>query len=224
MAQRTCTAEACGNPTKARELCDKHYAQLRRAGLPEREIRLCSVEGCGRKHNTGGYCYTHYMRNKATGSPGVSIRKYEPTAVRDDQGRKRCRECRSWKAESEFQATRNCADGLNPRCRACKRHDKLLANFGLTLRQYERLVAAQGGACAICGDEPDVLHVDHDHRCCPTKGKSCGKCIRQLLCTWCNRAIGMLKDDPALLRAAAAYLERHRDRDRRPVRTARRSP
>lgn len=189
-----------------------HYARLRRAGLPNRPTRLCSADGCKRKHNTGGYCYTHYVRVKTTGAPGDgAIRTYEPTALRDEQGRKRCRLCREWKTVDNFHSSRNCADGLNPRCRRCMRNRKLVENFGITLAEYEARVAAQGGACAICGDKPDVLDVDHDHACCPEKGKSCGKCVRQLLCSWCNRAIGMLKDDPELLRAAAGYLERHRD-------------
>jgi hypothetical protein len=38
----------------------------------------------------------------------------------------------------------------------------------------------------------------------------CGKCIRGLLCVNCNLALGQLKDDPALLRKAADYLEANR--------------
>jgi len=51
------------------------------------------------------------------------------------------------------------------------------------------------------------LVVDHDHECCPDE-KSCGKCVRGLLCNWCNRMIGMARDDPQRLRSAIAYLKR----------------
>lgn len=82
--------------------------------------------------------------------------------------------------------------------------------FGITLAQYEAMLVKQGGGCAICAtvpseDEPR-LAVDHDHRCCPTKKKSCGACVRGLLCGNCNRGIGYLQDRPDLLSRAFEYL------------------
>ena len=67
---------------------------------------------------------------------------------------------------------------------------------------------AQGGLCAIC-DQPETatrdgkvkwLAVDHDH----VTGE-----LRDLLCQRCNVMIGHCADNPEVLRAAAAYLERH---------------
>jgi hypothetical protein len=80
----------------------------------------------------------------------------------------------------------------------------------LRWEDYERLLEAQGGACRICGtDDPGEgrrFAVDHDHNCCPSKDRSCGKCVRGLLCNRCNLMIGMAEDDPSLLREAALYL------------------
>ena len=57
--------------------------------------------------------------------------------------------------------------------------------------------------CAICGiHEENVtksLAIDHDH----TTGL-----VRGYLCNNCNRGIGLLKDDPNVLRNAIEYLER----------------
>lgn len=83
------------------------------------------------------------------------------------------------------------------------RERALRHKFGITLAEYEALAAAQGGVCAICHSPPQGhrrhLDVDHDHTTSEVRG---------LLCSPCNRAIGYLRDDPDLLRAAAAYLER----------------
>lgn len=55
----------------------------------------------------------------------------------------------------------------------------------------------RNGPCQICGQAQDTLHLDHDH----VTGE-----IRGWLCGSCNRAIGLMKDDPVRLRAAADYL------------------
>ena len=81
--------------------------------------------------------------------------------------------------------------------------------YGVTPAQLGEMLDAQRGLCAGCS-EPiagDTLHVDHDHSCCPGQ-RTCGDCVRGLLCKRCNFALGWIKDDPAVLRALADYLER----------------
>jgi hypothetical protein len=81
-----------------------------------------------------------------------------------------------------------------------------LKRYNLTPQQYDLMLAKQGGVCAICGASSEGnLSVDHDHTCCPGN-RSCGKCIRGLLCDPCNQAIGLLKDDPNTVEAAQRYL------------------
>lgn len=90
-----------------------------------------------------------------------------------------------------------------------------LANkYKLSLDRYREILASQGGRCAICGiDAPTDIrtsrfHVDHDHACCPGT-KSCGKCVRGLLCHACNTALGNFKDSPENLLSALGYLLSH---------------
>ena len=60
------------------------------------------------------------------------------------------------------------------------------------------LLEAQGGRCAICGDQQGMeLVPDHDH----LSGRP-----RGLLCSTCNLGLGMLADDPERLRAAIVYV------------------
>lgn len=96
------------------------------------------------------------------------------------------------------------------------RANRIHSTYGVSPEAYERMLEAQLSRCAICHvpfgelDICDVV-VDHDHSCCAGK-RSCGQCVRGLLCRECNFGIGKLKDSPATLRAAADYLERtHED-------------
>lgn len=89
-------------------------------------------------------------------------------------------------------------------CAACR-----LATSDRRRRCYDELAEAQGGVCEICR-LPEVattrfgvvrrLAVDHCH--------STG-IVRGLLCMRCNTALGAVRDDVAVLEAAAAYLRRH---------------
>jgi hypothetical protein len=74
--------------------------------------------------------------------------------------------------------------------------------YGITQEAYERMLAEQRGVCAICAEHRGhkALCVDHDH--------STGE-IRQLICSNCNTALGLMEDKPAWLRKAADYLEEH---------------
>lgn len=82
------------------------------------------------------------------------------------------------------------------------------SRYGVTRERYEALLAEQDHRCAICRtDSPGAKawKIDHDHACCPGN-KSCGSCVRGLLCNRCNVGIGMLGDNPEVLFSAAAYL------------------
>jgi hypothetical protein len=69
----------------------------------------------------------------------------------------------------------------------------LKRKYGLGPGEYEEVLEAQGGCCAICGtDTPGGrgrFHVDHDHGCCPGE-KACAECLRGLLCHRCNTDLG----------------------------------
>lgn len=78
--------------------------------------------------------------------------------------------------------------------------------YGMTPEQYDALLRSQGGVCKLCHKPPPVtgrrrfLAVDHCHDC---------GAVRSLLCDSCNRGLGFLRDNPDLVRCAAAYLEAH---------------
>ena len=83
------------------------------------------------------------------------------------------------------------------------RRSNLRQKYGISLEDYDAMLAAQGGRCAVCGttDSGDrrfsTFSVDHDH----VTGT-----VRGLLCSGCNRALGHVGDSPDRLMALAAYL------------------
>lgn len=84
-------------------------------------------------------------------------------------------------------------------CIRCMRHRVVVRRYGMSIDAYERLSSVQGGVCAICRTVGGrrSLAVDHHH--------GTGE-VRGLLCGSCNAGLGQFKEDPALLRAAIAYL------------------
>lgn len=119
----------------------------------------------------------------------------------DGKGRKNvCKGCRrllirSWRADHPEKT------------RYSDRKSNLQKLYGMTLEEYNQLLLAQGGVCAICkgppsgaGSKNGSFHVDHCHKT---------RKIRGLLCSKCNSGLGYLQDDLRLVEAAAGYLRSH---------------
>ena len=84
-----------------------------------------------------------------------------------------------------------------------KNHVKRRA-LGYDATRFAALLARQGHKCASCGDsKPKKWCLDHDHNT---------QAVRGILCDPCNRGIGFLGDTATRVRAAAAYLEQHEQR------------
>jgi hypothetical protein len=136
---------------------------------------------------------------------------------------KECIDCGERKPLDSYYKRSGNRDGLDNRCKPCEKArnkawtsanpDKvrtagkryvLRAKYGITVEQYDELLAAQGGLCACCGsDSPrgrgTYFPVDHDH--------DTGE-VRGLLCTPCNVGIGALGDTEEGVLRALEYLRR----------------
>lgn len=146
---------------------------------------------------------------------------------------RRCRGCLRWKSLDAFHFQSKARGRRHARCGTCrntqireanarpeartKRRERYVASaeerkaysrrwyaehgikkaYGLTREQVDLMIEAQDGRCAICASTPDRLHVDHDH----VTGR-----VRGMLCGRCNRALGLMADEPDRLEAAARYL------------------
>lgn len=124
---------------------------------------------------------------------------------------KNCSVCKQDKELSEFYVQPN---GYRvARCNDC-RLEKSRANvrkyrYGLTQEQYDMMLEAQGHRCAVCGvpfgTGADRANIDHDHDCCPGN-RSCGKCVRGVICSVCNTMAGAVENNLAHLDAMFEYL------------------
>ena len=127
---------------------------------------------------------------------------------------KQCVICKEVKYLSEFSKEKSNRDRLKNLCRSCNSvkmkewHAKnpsnnLLTKYGITAEQKAQMVKKQNSCCAICNSSFKSsldTHVDHCHN---------SKDIRGILCGHCNRALGLFKDSPTILRNAAKYLEKY---------------
>lgn len=89
-------------------------------------------------------------------------------------------------------------------CRPCYTNNtKRRGKYRIEPSEYVEMRRVQGRKCAICNEAPGkAFHVDHDH------GTGF---IRSLLCYKCNVGLGSFRDNPLLLRLAAAYVETNRE-------------
>ena len=118
--------------------------------------------------------------------------------------------CKETKEDSEFYlGTRRGSTYLYSRCKACckilndsykdrGRDWELQKKYGISLEEYKKQTSVRGNCCDICDKEKPPLHVDHCHTT---------KKIRGYLCGSCNRAIGLLQDNPQTAYNAAIYLK-----------------
>ena len=115
------------------------------------------------------------------------------------------------------KACRRCGEGFvpaapsqlycSPACRGMNSY--YVRNYGITENAYEDLKKAQAHQCALCGGSGFVMGKHGHEKLCVDHCHDTGK-VRGLLCHNCNRALGLLKDDPGLLRKAADYVEAHK--------------
>lgn len=208
-----CSVVGCGRPHYGHGYCNAHWRRWRRGGGPgqaqiKTQRQFCSVDGCKDPHSAQGYCSSHYARWRRTGNAGAafSVRRRDPQ-VRDEYGRKQCRDCDTWLPGSSFHKNKSQSDGLASRCSQCHYALTIARRYGLEPSWYADTLVRQDGGCAICGEPPNGkrLHVDHDHSHCAA-GRGCPACVRGLLCSPCNTGIGMLGESAARLAAAAVYL------------------
>ena len=81
--------------------------------------------------------------------------------------------------------------------------------FKLTPEMVKQKLETQNDRCSICRQPfTETPTVDHDHACCPGQ-RSCGKCVRRIICRKCNILLGHADDSIPVLERAIEYLRKY---------------
>jgi hypothetical protein len=178
------TCPECGEVKAAREFG-------RNRSLPDGLSFYCLA--CNRERNKRWYRDSRLRQGKQ-----VRDLSWVP------EGFRWCPACRRAVPHGDYVRSSRTASGFGSRCKACHNATNKATyrqrRYGLTDAELHALRVQQDDRCAICG-EAGPEHLDHDHRT---------GLVRQWLCQRCNHGLGLFRDDPAALRAAAGYVERHR--------------
>lgn len=194
---------------------------MRQQGVPVQRKRrgrvtaTCALPTCGQTFET-----VQSQIDRGNGKFCSKACYHRDRRMTMDEPGRICTRCKAWKPAAQFGENPQRPGRLRPHCDPCrteyerarrarnpelaasKRLAVTLARYGLTIADYDRMLAAQHGVCLICGsDQPGGGHfrlvVDH----CHATGR-----VRGLLCNLCNRGLGAFRDDPALLASAIRYL------------------
>jgi hypothetical protein len=168
----------------------------------------CGCEG-RTKTRRGRFLPGHHLKNQTRCKRGHDL--VDGNVFRQADGRRYCRQCHSERVDTFRRSGKK--NRTPHRAPEARRFAHIKSRYGLTREQWQALFDAQGGKCPICEEaftKTREICVDHDHECC--RGKvTCGRCIRGLVCIFCNHLLHAL-DNKKWFDAAQAYQARYRQK------------
>ena len=124
---------------------------------------------------------------------------------------KKCKDCGKRKKVEQFGKNKSRKDGLQVYCKDCQnfrsmewyknnpetyRNTQYKRKYGVTAEQVNEMVEAVGGRCPGCLRVTEDWNVDHNHDTGEVRGVLCGNC---------NRAAGLVGDNPAIMLRLAEF-------------------
>lgn len=135
------------------------------------------------------------------------------TVVINGEELRKCLGCETFSPVEEYEYGKT----IRGKCFNCHKSTVLMGKYGISLDAYkEILYVDQGGFCPLCSDEAPSQNdmdkglwwpVDHNHSCC-SGPKSCGKCVRGIICKACNNALPAKWDNPDWRKKALEWLDK----------------
>lgn len=213
-------------------LCSGCYTRQKRNGTLARKNVVntgrCSHPGCSRVAFSKGLCGLHYqraqhplnsmwrtLRQRSPGEYPVAWDRFEaflravgerPTPLHQFR---RLDKMKPW-GPGNMVWREPIGVGYTENAREYAWRWHLRKKYDLTVEDVAAMAEAQGGKCANCPRKLDGIDpstekplktcIDHDHLT---------DAVRGILCDYCNKALGLLDDDPARLVASVIYLSKH---------------
>ena len=215
-----CHVHNCTQPVVAKGLCRKHYMRVQRHGevdqtraddWGQREKHPAYIAWCNLRRNHRQNMQESWKEDFWEFVKDIPEKPENSQACRADSTKPWCRDNFYWKetrtSSKEYKEYmrewHKQARSANPEYYLAQ---DLRRNYGVTLEWYRQKLADQNNVCAIC-KQPETtvirnkvinMPVDHCHKTGQARG---------LLCTKCNRALGLFQDNVDVLKSAIQYLE-----------------
>lgn len=214
-----CHVIGCSQPVVAKGLCRKHYMRVARTG----EVDDSRPSDWGKREKHPAYrawcnLRRHYLQEMSSEwrddfwqfAKDIPDKPEESTAHRPEPSLHWSKDNFYWKEKrSSSEDVKGYAKDWHRKSRLANPeyyiNQDLQRNYGVSLEWYENTLREQNNVCAICKQlETTIIRgkliamsVDHSH--------DTGK-VRGLLCTQCNRGLGLFKDNLEVLQSAISYL------------------
>ncbi len=143
--------------------------------LPRQRCIVCQL-----RHEPIGEQVAESRRRLAMVPEDLRVKRTKTIMRLAPEGTQWCAACQTFRDDEDFTKS-------GTTCKACnsaKTHGAMIAKtYGLTSAQYDALLRAQGGRCAICRARPKSkrLAVDHDHKSGAVRGLLCSRCNHDLM-------------------------------------------
>jgi len=212
-SKKQCEVEGCTGSVVAHGLCDKHRLRLKRHG----HLKQTRPDDWGKREKHPLYNSWNWMKRMSAKysvceewtdfwkfvddmgekpSPNHQLRRV------DNHGNYSPENCKWVEVKPQSQSKNEYGKQWRKDNPDKVKNQDLRKRFGITLEDYNNMLAEQKGGCKICSKTPEdegrALAVDHCHDT---------KKIRGLLCTNCNRMLGNAKDSIETLQNAIKYLK-----------------
>ncbi len=172
------------NSVKAKSKDTPILSEARRCMYKEKECRDC------------GTVFTPWQHNQIR--CGKCVQK-QGTKYKGQPPLQKCPTC-----DKEFTRRTPRQKYCSKECGGTQRSAYIQSTYGITPRDYNKMLEESGGVCEICGTNPKDLPKNRQHLCVDHDHET-GE-IRGLLCHHCNTGLGQFRDDVSYLKSAIRYL------------------